>query len=123
VSSRSVVLVPADRATNVELATQVATAFAAPEAADVHILTVTPRGESWHALGGRPSVSEDNRSMRLARAPLPTGEEGTVRHVRLRGKHESIIAGYAQLTGARAIVVAATTGLLLYGGAPRQWPV
>jgi hypothetical protein len=39
-SGRSVVLVPADRDTNVELVTQVATALAAPGAADIHILNV-----------------------------------------------------------------------------------
>ena len=46
VSSRSVVLVPADRATNIELVTQVATTLAAPGAADIHILNFTPRDQS-----------------------------------------------------------------------------
>ena len=107
-SSRSVVLVPADRATNIELVTQVATALAAPGAADIHILNVTPRAQSWHALEdwrGRPWVLADNRSARTETATLSAKKEGTIRDVRLRGKDERIIPGYAQLTGARAIVV------------------
>jgi nucleotide-binding universal stress UspA family protein len=108
VSSRSVVLVPADRGTNVELVTQVATALAAPRAADIHILSVTPRTQSWHALEdwrGRPRVLSDNRSARTETAALSPTMEGTVRDVRLRGKRERIIPAYAQLTGARAIVM------------------
>jgi nucleotide-binding universal stress UspA family protein len=95
VSTRSIVLVPADRATNVELATQVATAFAAPGPAEVHILDVKPRAESWHA-------HQDWRGLRLFTA---NKNEGTIRNVRLRGRRERIIPAYAQLTGARAIVV------------------
>jgi nucleotide-binding universal stress UspA family protein len=38
-------------------------------------------------------------------APLSVTQEGTIRDVRLRGQDESVILGYAQLTGARAIVV------------------
>ena len=48
-STRSILLVPADRATNVELVPQVATALAAPGPAEVHILDVKPRAESWRA--------------------------------------------------------------------------
>lgn len=93
-SSRSVVLVPADSATNVELVTQVATALAAPGAADIHILGVTPRTQSWHALEDwrrRPWVSVDNRSVRTEAAMLSVLKKGTIREVRLRGKDESII--------------------------------
>ena len=64
-SSRSVVVVPADRGTNVELVTQVATALAAPGAADIHILNVMPTAQSWHALDdwrGRPRVLAGNQS-------------------------------------------------------------
>ena len=43
------------------------------------------------------------RQPRLQRSRRRT--EGTIRDVRLRGKDERIIPGYAQLTGARAIVV------------------
>ena len=43
------------------------------------------------------------REPRLQRCRSKT--EGTIRDVRLRGKDERIIPGYAQLTGARAIVV------------------
>jgi nucleotide-binding universal stress UspA family protein len=108
VSSRSIVLVPADRATNVALVTQVAAALAAPEAADIHILNVTPRTQSWHALEdqrGRPWVLGDDRSARTGTATLSANTEGTRRDVRLRGKDVRIIPGYARLTGARAIVV------------------
>ena len=42
-SGRSVILVPADRATNVELVTRAATVLAAPGEADVHGLSVMPR--------------------------------------------------------------------------------
>jgi nucleotide-binding universal stress UspA family protein len=108
VSSRSVVLVPADGATNVELVTQVATALWAPGAADVHILDVTPSTQSWHSLAdwrGRPRVLADYWSARTETATLSATEAGTVRDVRLRGKRDRIIPAYAQLTGARAIVV------------------
>ena len=107
-SSRSVVLVPADRATNIELVTQVATTFAAPGAADIHILNVTPRDQPWHALEDRREshgVLADNRPLRTETATLWGKKDGTIRDVRLRGKDERIIPGYAQLTGARAIVV------------------
>ena len=107
-SSRSVVLVPADRGTNVELVTQVATALAAPGAADIHILNVMPTAQSWHALDdwrGRPRVLAGNQSVRTETATLSVKNGATIRDVRLRGKDETIIPGYAQLTGARAIVV------------------
>ncbi len=106
-SSRSVVLVPADRGTNVELVTQVATALAAPGAADIHILNVMPTAQ-WLALDdwrGRPRVLAANQSVRTETATLSVKNEATIRDVRLRGKDETIIPGYAQLTGARAIVV------------------
>ena len=107
-STRSVVLVPADRATNVELVTQVATALAAPGPAEVHILDVKPRAESWLAhqdWRGLPCFPENNQSARIATAGPSAKEEGTIRNVRLRGKRERLIPAYAQLTGARAIVV------------------
>lgn len=102
----SVVLVPAERATNVELVTQVAAALAAPGAAQIHILDVKPRPESWHQdWRGVPWFLVSNQSARIANA-TPTGrKERTIRNVRLRGTRERIIAAYAQLTGARAIVV------------------
>ena len=106
-SSRSVVIVPADRATNVELVTQVATALAAPGAADIHILNVTRRAQSWHApedWRGRPWLVADNQSAPTETATL-LAKRGTIRDVRLRGKDERIILGYAQLTGAGAIVL------------------
>jgi nucleotide-binding universal stress UspA family protein len=108
VSSRSVVLVPADRATNVELVIQVAAALAGPEHAEIHVLNVTPRAQSWHAHEGRrelPWGAADNRSARTRIATLSAGKNGTVRGVRLRGKAERVIPAYAHLTGADAIVV------------------
>jgi nucleotide-binding universal stress UspA family protein len=108
VSSRSIVLVPVDRATNVELVTQVATALAAPGAADIHILNVTPSPQSWHVPADwreRPRVLANNQSARTETGTLSADREGTIRDVRLRGSDERIISGYAQLTGARAIVV------------------
>ena len=95
-SSRSVVLVPADRATNVELVTQVATALAAPGAADIHILNVMPRAQSWHALEdwrGRPWVLAGNQSVRTETATLSVKNGGTIRDVRLRGKDETHHSG------------------------------
>jgi nucleotide-binding universal stress UspA family protein len=83
-------------------------ALAAPGAADVHILRVTPRAKPWHALEdwrGRPWIAADLRSLRTETGTQLVKEGGTVRDVRLRGRHEHIIPGYAQLIGARAIVV------------------
>jgi nucleotide-binding universal stress UspA family protein len=108
VSSRSIVLVPVDEGTNVELVTQVATRVAAPGLAEVHILDVTPRAESWRAhedWRGLPWFPANNQSARTATARLVARKGGAVRNVRLRGKRERTIPAYAQLTGARAIVV------------------
>jgi nucleotide-binding universal stress UspA family protein len=102
------VLVATDRATNVELVTQVATAFAAPEEADIHILNVTPRPQSWHPhedWRGLPWGPTDKRPAQIATATLSARKEGTLRDVRLRGKGERIIPAYAQLVGARGIVL------------------
>ena len=92
-TSRSVVLVPADRATNIELVKGVATALAGP-GADIHILSITPRAQSWHALEdwrGRPGGLKDNRSARTQTATLSAKNEGTIRDVRLRGTDEQIV--------------------------------
>ena len=107
-STPSVVLVPADRATNVELVTQVAAALAAPGAAEIHILDVKPRAESWRVhqdWRGVPWFPASNQSARNAIATPSASKERTIRNVRLRGTRERIIPAYAQLTGARAIVV------------------
>lgn len=67
-----------------------------------------PQAESsraHHDWRGLPRFLADNQSARIATATLSAGKEGAIRHVRLRGKDESKIASYAQLTGARAIVV------------------
>ena len=107
-SNRSVVIVPADRGTNVELVTQIAAAVVAPSAADVHVLDVTSRTQSGHApeeWRGRTRILSANQSASTETATLPAKMEGTVRDVRLRGKRERIIPAYAQLTGASAIVV------------------
>lgn len=107
-TSRSVVLVPVDQGTNVEVLTQVAMAMAAPGGADIHILDVQPRAESWRGhqdWRGLPRFPEDDQSARIATAGPAVKKEGSIRHVRLRGKRERIIPAYAQLTGARAIVV------------------
>jgi nucleotide-binding universal stress UspA family protein len=56
--------------------------------AEVHVLDVTPKGRSRDALEHRSATPE-----------------GVIRHVRLRGTDHRIISAYAQLTGARAIVV------------------
>lgn len=105
---RSVVLVPVDQGTNVEVVTQVATAIAAPGPADIHIVDVKPRAESWRAhqdWRGLPSLPANNQSARMATEGPSAKKEGTIRNVRLRGKRERIIPAYAQLTGARAIVL------------------
>ena len=107
-STPSVVLVPVDRGTNVELVTQVAAAFAAPGAAEIHILDVKPRAESWRVhqdWSGVPWFPGSNQSARIAIATPPARKERTIRKVRLRGVAERIIPAYTQLTGARAIVV------------------
>jgi nucleotide-binding universal stress UspA family protein len=108
VSTRSVVLVPADKATNVDVATQVATAVAAPGLVEVHMLDVKPRAESRRAhwdWRGLPWFPANDQSARIATATPSVRNEGTIRNVRLRGKRDRIIPAYAQLTGARAIVV------------------
>ena len=82
--SRSIVLVPADRVTNIELVTQVATALAAPGAADIRILNVTPMGQSWLAVEDwreRPWVHAHNQSARTETETLSAKTEGTIRQV------------------------------------------
>ena len=86
VSSRSVMLVPADRTTDVELVTQVARVFAAPDDADIRLLDVSSRTGSWNARENWRDVP------------------GT-RVVHLRGSAERIIPAYAQLVGARGVVL------------------
>jgi nucleotide-binding universal stress UspA family protein len=104
-SSRSVVLVPADRATNVELVARVAMTVA--PGAEIHVLHITRPGRAWGALEdwfGKLADVADTASPRTETA-RSTRQEGTLRHVHLRGTDERIIFAYAQLTGARAIVV------------------
>jgi nucleotide-binding universal stress UspA family protein len=86
--SKPIVLVPADRVTDIDLLTKVAM-VAVPEA-EIHILDVTPRARTWSA---SPETTH------------PSKEDGAIRHVRLRGRHERVISRYAELIGARAIVV------------------
>jgi nucleotide-binding universal stress UspA family protein len=99
------VVVPVDSATNVELVTQAATALVAPEAADIHILNVTPRAQSWDALEDWRERLTDNQSAATVTATPAARREGTIRDVRWRGKDARSIPGYAQLARARAIVV------------------
>jgi nucleotide-binding universal stress UspA family protein len=86
VSTRSVMLVPADRTTNVELVTQVARVLAAPGEADIRVLNVTSRAGSGNKRGDWRGV--------------PAG-----RLVRLRGNAERIVPAYAHLVDARGIVL------------------
>jgi nucleotide-binding universal stress UspA family protein len=102
------VLVPADRATNVELVTEVATAFAAPQKAEIHVLNVIPKAPSWYPhedWRALPGGGADSRPARIATAAAAARREGAIRDVRLRGKGERIIPAYAQLVEARGIVL------------------
>ena len=107
-SSRSVVLVPADRATNIELVKRVATALAATGAA-IFTFSVSRRGPN-HGTRLRIGVDVHGASRTIGRRQP--------RRQRCRPKtkalfapsvceetDERIIPAYAQLTGARAIVV------------------
>ena len=107
-STCSVALVPADRATNVELVTQIATALVSPGPAEIHVLHVKQRTKSWRAhqdWRGLPWFLPNSQPARIATATPPARKDGIIRNVRLRGIREGIIPAYAQLTGAHAIVV------------------
>lgn len=96
---RSVVVVPVERATDAARLVRVAAAIAPPPV-DVHLVEVT------RADGLRPP-----EQARRGPAVWPPGGEApardgaVVRHVRLRGRAEAIIPAYAQLVGARIVVV------------------
>ena len=116
-SSRQVVVVPADRTMNLQKLSDVSTLIA-PDAADIHLVRVHPR-DAW-----RPDEDRRERSWRLYEndsASIVTargraGSHTAVRTVHLRGTPERIVPGYAQLTGASAIILDRNYG------STRLWP-
>ena len=97
--NRSVVLVPVERATDVARIVRVATAIAASPV-DVHLVQVMTADGLWsmeQEWRGPAAWSPDKEA--------PAREGVAIRTVRLRGKAEAIIPAYAQLVGARAIIV------------------
>jgi nucleotide-binding universal stress UspA family protein len=121
VSHRSVVIVPVERATDVARVVRVATVIAASPA-DVHLVQVMPADGRWRMEQDWRGPAEwlhgsemptASRVSAVARAAA--GEGAAVRTVRVRGTAESIIPAYAQLVGARAVVVERDYGT------PRIW--
>ena len=107
--NRSVVLVPVERATDVARIVRVATAIAASPV-DVHLVQVMTADGLWsmeQEWRGPAAWSPDKEA--------PAREGVAIRTVRLRGKAEAIIPAYAQLVGARAIIVERDYGT------PRIW--
>ena len=107
--NRSVVIVPVERATDVARIVRVATAIAASPV-DVHLVQVMTADGLWamEQEGRGPAAwSPDNEA--------PAREGAAIRTVRVRGKAEAIIPAYAQLVGARAIIVERDYGT------PRIW--
>ena len=108
--NRSVVIVPVERATDVARIVRVATAIAASPV-DVHLVQVMtadgiwPMEQEWR---GPAAWIARQRS-------APAREGAAIRTVRVRGKAEAIIPAYAQLVGARAIIVERDYGT------PRIW--
>ena len=108
--NRSVVIVPVERATDVARVVRVATAIAASPV-DVHLVQVMTADGLWamEQEGRGPAAwSPGTRS-------APAREGAAIRTVRVRGKAEAIIPAYAQLVGARAIIVERDYGT------PRIW--
>ena len=107
--NRSVVIVPVERATDVARVVRVATAIARSPV-DVHLVQVMTADGLWPVEhGGREPAAWPPDS------EAPATEGAAVRTVRLRGKAEAIIPAYAQVVGARAIVVERDYGT------PRIW--
>src|SRR5688500_15771662 len=107
--NRSVVIVPVERATDVARVVRVATAIARSPV-DVHLVQVMTADGLWPVKhGGREPAAWPPDSA------APASEGAAVRTVRLRGKAEAIIPAYAQVVGARAIVVERDYGT------PRIW--
>ena len=107
--NRSVVIVPVERATDVARSVRVATTIAVPPV-EVHLVHVKTEDGFWpteQEERGPATWSPDNEG--------PAREGATIRTVRVRGKVEAIIPAYAQLVGARAIVVERDYGT------PRIW--
>ena len=90
---RPVVVVPVERATDVARIVRVATAIAASPV-DVHLVQVMAADGLW-------GTEQEGRGP----AAWPPDNEAAIRTVRVRGKAEVIIPAYAQLVGARAIIV------------------
>jgi hypothetical protein len=99
--NRSIVIVAVERATDVARVVRVATAIARSPV-DVHLVQVMTA--EWR----RPAAWSPHKE-------APAGEGVAIRTVRVRGKAEAIIPAYAQLVGARAIIVERDYGT------PRIW--
>jgi nucleotide-binding universal stress UspA family protein len=107
--NRSTVIVPIERTTDVARVVRIATAIAAPPV-DVHLVEVMTADGSW------PKERE-----RRGPGAWPLGDEAqagegaAIRIVRVRGQAGATIPAYAQLVGARAIIVERDYGT------PRVW--
>ena len=108
--NRSVVIVPVERATDVARVVRVATAIARSPV-DVHLVQVMTADGLW------PVEQEwrEPASLAARQSEAPASEGAAIRTVRVRGKAEAIIPAYAQVVGARAIIVERDYGT------PRIW--
>jgi len=102
VSARSLVIVAVDGSPETERTVEYAVSVARTRAADLHAVQAVRRdGALWNA----PAKETTLRARLRALRPLAEREGVTFRVVTLRGKAESAIPAYSQLTGASLIVV------------------
>jgi nucleotide-binding universal stress UspA family protein len=102
VSARALVIVAVDGSPETEHTVEYAVSVAKTPAAELHAVQVVPRdGALWSA----PAKETKLRARLRALRPLAESEGVSLRVVTLRGKPESAIPAYAQLTGASLIVV------------------
>lgn len=104
---RTVIVVPIDRATNVQRVADVATTLALPRAADIHFVDVSPEDGAWRApedWRGQIQHFADQTS-RSTPVSLQVPRAGRARIVRLRGRAERIVPAYAQWSGAIATIM------------------
>lgn len=112
-SARPLIIVPIDDSSETEATVRYAAGVARARGADLHAVQVVHRnGSLWAA----PRHEADLRErLRVLRRSIET-EGMTLRVVTLRGRPVRAIASYAQLKGARLIVVAGDYGSY------RLWP-
>jgi nucleotide-binding universal stress UspA family protein len=102
VSARALVIVAVDSSPETEHTVEYAVSVARTRAAELHAVQVVPRdGALWTAPENEIKLRASLRTLRR----LPDSEGVSFRIVTLRGKPESAIPAYAQLTGANLIVL------------------